>query len=124
MRRAEALGALRTARERGETYDLVFVDPPYGDARALEGGLSVALPPLLAPAGRVVVESDRRMPLALLGRGGGSRGRAGEALWGYFDNNPPSQMSSLDKSIVVCPGSYDPVTNGHLDVIRRAAELY
>jgi pantetheine-phosphate adenylyltransferase len=24
----------------------------------------------------------------------------------------------------VCPGSYDPVTNGHLDVISRAAELY
>jgi pantetheine-phosphate adenylyltransferase len=33
-------------------------------------------------------------------------------------------MSILNKSIVVCPGSYDPVTNGHLDVIRRAAELY
>jgi pantetheine-phosphate adenylyltransferase len=31
---------------------------------------------------------------------------------------------SLSKSIAVCPGSYDPVTNGHLDVIRRAAELY
>ena len=30
----------------------------------------------------------------------------------------------LDKSIAVCPGSYDPITNGHLDVIRRAAELY
>jgi pantetheine-phosphate adenylyltransferase len=28
------------------------------------------------------------------------------------------------KSIAVCPGSYDPVTNGHLDVIRRAANLY
>ncbi|HSF27393.1 MAG TPA: pantetheine-phosphate adenylyltransferase [Actinomycetes bacterium] len=24
----------------------------------------------------------------------------------------------------VCPGSFDPVTNGHLDVITRAAELY
>jgi pantetheine-phosphate adenylyltransferase len=24
----------------------------------------------------------------------------------------------------LCPGSYDPVTNGHLDVIRRAALLY
>ena len=33
-------------------------------------------------------------------------------------------MSRSDKSIVVCPGSYDPVTNGHLDVIRRAANLY
>ena len=28
------------------------------------------------------------------------------------------------KSTAVCPGSYDPVTNGHLDVIRRTAELY
>lgn len=24
----------------------------------------------------------------------------------------------------MCPGSYDPVTNGHLDVIRRAATLF
>lgn len=24
----------------------------------------------------------------------------------------------------VCPGSYDPVTNGHVDVIERAARLY
>jgi pantetheine-phosphate adenylyltransferase len=31
---------------------------------------------------------------------------------------------TLKKSIAVCPGSYDPVTNGHLDVIRRAAALY
>jgi pantetheine-phosphate adenylyltransferase len=25
---------------------------------------------------------------------------------------------------VVCPGSFDPVTNGHLDIISRAAALY
>jgi pantetheine-phosphate adenylyltransferase len=24
----------------------------------------------------------------------------------------------------VCPGSFDPVTNGHLDIIGRAAEIY
>jgi pantetheine-phosphate adenylyltransferase len=24
----------------------------------------------------------------------------------------------------VCPGSFDPVTNGHLDIIRRAARLF
>ncbi len=33
-------------------------------------------------------------------------------------------MSEAQKSIAICPGSYDPVTNGHLDVIRRAANLY
>jgi pantetheine-phosphate adenylyltransferase len=26
--------------------------------------------------------------------------------------------------IAVCPGSYDPITNGHLDVIRRAAAMF
>jgi pantetheine-phosphate adenylyltransferase len=26
--------------------------------------------------------------------------------------------------IAVCPGSYDPVTNGHIDVISRAAETF
>jgi pantetheine-phosphate adenylyltransferase len=25
---------------------------------------------------------------------------------------------------VACPGSFDPVTNGHLDIINRAAQLY
>ncbi len=33
-------------------------------------------------------------------------------------------MTPSEKSIAVCPGSYDPITNGHLDVIRRTAHLY
>jgi pantetheine-phosphate adenylyltransferase len=31
---------------------------------------------------------------------------------------------SLDNRIAVCPGSYDPVTNGHLDVISRASAMF
>jgi pantetheine-phosphate adenylyltransferase len=31
---------------------------------------------------------------------------------------------NVSRSIAVCPGSYDPITNGHLDVIRRTADLY
>lgn len=26
--------------------------------------------------------------------------------------------------IAICPGSYDPVTNGHLDIIKRAARVF
>jgi len=33
-------------------------------------------------------------------------------------------MTPSEKLIAVCPGTYDPITNGHLDVIRRAANLY
>jgi 16S rRNA (guanine966-N2)-methyltransferase len=65
VRAGDALRALRTAREAGETYDLVFVDPPYSRAGELEGELGVLLPSLLAPEARVVVESDRRAPLRL-----------------------------------------------------------
>ena len=29
-----------------------------------------------------------------------------------------------DPRIAVCPGSYDPITNGHLDVIKRTAGMF
>jgi 16S rRNA (guanine(966)-N(2))-methyltransferase RsmD len=65
VRRAEARAALRIARRRKETYDLIFIDPPYSQARDWGPELSAALPPLLRPAARVVVESDRRVPMEL-----------------------------------------------------------
>jgi pantetheine-phosphate adenylyltransferase len=33
-------------------------------------------------------------------------------------------MNSTNHRIAVCPGSYDPVTNGHLDVISRASRVF
>jgi pantetheine-phosphate adenylyltransferase len=30
----------------------------------------------------------------------------------------------MSESVAVCPGTYDPVTVGHLDIIRRTAELF
>ena len=29
-----------------------------------------------------------------------------------------------DKVIAICPGSFDPVTNGHLDIITRASKMF
>ena len=29
-----------------------------------------------------------------------------------------------DNRIAVCPGSYDPITNGHIDVISRASVMF
>jgi 16S rRNA (guanine966-N2)-methyltransferase len=65
VRRADAFAALRSARRRQETYDLVLIDPPYAQARDWGPELSAALAPLLAMAARVIVESDRRAPLRL-----------------------------------------------------------
>ena len=83
VRRADALDALRAAASRQETYDLVFIDPPYGRARPASTAsespsadrwgpqLSAILPSLLSPGARVVVESDRRAPLELPHTGAG-----------------------------------------------------
>jgi 16S rRNA (guanine966-N2)-methyltransferase len=65
VRRSDALGALRSARAREETYDLIFIDPPYRQAHDLGRELATVMPSLLRPAARVVVESDRRAPLEL-----------------------------------------------------------
>jgi 16S rRNA (guanine966-N2)-methyltransferase len=77
VRRADALEALRSAKLGQETYDLVFIDPPYGRARPAPSAsgppigerwgpqLSAILPALLSLGARVVVESDRRAPLEL-----------------------------------------------------------
>jgi len=32
-------------------------------------------------------------------------------------------MSEMSR-VAICPGSYDPVTNGHLDVIGRTAKVF
>lgn len=65
VRIVDAIKFLETAVLRGETYDLVFVDPPYASADALAPRLAALLPKVLATGARVVVESDRRRPLEL-----------------------------------------------------------
>ncbi len=65
IRREDVASALQGARERKETYDLLLIDPPYGRAPELGPRLVAALGGVLAPKGRVVLESDRRTPLQL-----------------------------------------------------------
>jgi 16S rRNA (guanine(966)-N(2))-methyltransferase RsmD len=65
VRRQRAAVFLEQARGDARQYDLVFLDPPYRHSSALGPELSAVLGPVLAPAARVVVESDRRAPLEL-----------------------------------------------------------
>lgn len=65
VRSQDAFAALCAAAAGGERYDLIFLDPPYAQALAWGPKLAQALPGVLAPEGLVVVESDRRAPLAV-----------------------------------------------------------
>ncbi len=61
----DARRVLRNAHARGAAYDLIFLDPPYRQAERWAADLSVLVPVVLAPGGRVIGESDRRAPLEL-----------------------------------------------------------
>lgn len=56
--------AARLARA-GERFGLVFADPPYRQGLETLRGLSADLSRVVAPGGRIVVESHRRDPAAL-----------------------------------------------------------
>jgi 16S rRNA (guanine966-N2)-methyltransferase len=80
LRVRDALRALQDASAAAETYDLVFIDPPYRLAAGLGPDLAAALEPVLASGARVVGESDRRAPLDLPGLGTTFERRYGDTL--------------------------------------------
>ena len=63
--RRPAAAFLASASAAARQYDLVFLDPPYRLASAVGSELQGVLSSVLAPAARIVAESDRRVPLEL-----------------------------------------------------------
>jgi len=53
----DALTALRTDARQGTRYDLVLVDPPYRRFSSLQNALIRHLPEVLAPGGKLLVET-------------------------------------------------------------------
>jgi pantetheine-phosphate adenylyltransferase/16S rRNA (guanine(966)-N(2))-methyltransferase RsmD len=99
-------------------FNLIFADPPYRIATTEVGGLVSRLRALLAPGGRVVIESgEAPQQSTKRGKKGVTR-RYGGTYVTILD------QSELTMIVAVCPGSFDPVTTGHLDIIRRASNIF
>ena len=98
-------------------FDLIFADPPYRILRSEVGGILDRLGELLAPGGRVVIEGGEAPPEDAFGRKGATRRYGGTFV-------TVLERSQLTTRVAVCPGSFDPVTTGHLDIIRRAARIF
>ena len=57
--------ALEQAAQAADTYDLIFLDPPYRQPAMLGEDAAKLIGTILAPDARVVTESDRRQPFEL-----------------------------------------------------------
>ena len=121
VQRAEVLGGeveavLGRLLGRRERFDLIFADPPYRIAAEV-GGILHRLRSLLAPGGRLVIESGEAPMEGAGGKKGVTRRYGGTFV-------TILGRSELTMIVAVCPGSFDPITTGHLDVIRRASTIF
>jgi pantetheine-phosphate adenylyltransferase len=64
-----------------------------------------------------VIEGGEAPPEDVFGRKGATRRYGGTFV-------TVLERSELTTRVAVCPGSFDPVTSGHLDIIRRAARIF
>ena len=123
--------ALLRAR-RAAPYDVVFLDPPYAraDAEVVADARRPARPRLAGARARWWSSSAARAG-AEPGWPDGLRRRAGRRSTarpcsGTFTppsltgRSPPRPARGGLVRRAVCPGSFDPVTNGHLDIVARA----
>lgn len=120
--KAEVVGGdVRNVLDRmitdGRVFNLIFADPPYRIAASEVGSVMSGVRALLAPGGRVVIESGDAPAGGETGKRGVTR-RLGGTFVTILEGH------ELTMIVAVCPGSFDPVTAGHLDVIRRASKVF
>lgn len=66
--RADFRSFLKNAAEKGEKYDLIFMDPPYRMHPVIGQEIAGMLPEIVSSKGRVVVESGTRQEISLPGQ--------------------------------------------------------
>ena len=115
--RGEVGQALDRMLADGRVFKLIFADPPYRIATTEVADVLSRLGALLAPGGRVVIESGEAPAGGIRGKKGVTRRYGGTFV-------TILERSEITMIVAVCPGSFDPVTVGHLDIIRRAAGIF
>ena len=71
--KADVLSAIRKLAVRGQTFDLVLLDPPYGQDLARKTLIALCRGAIVSQSGWVVAESDKRDPLPPAFEDSGSR---------------------------------------------------
>ncbi len=102
------------------SYDMVFVDPPYAD-----NSLSTLIPVL---ARSTFISRDSVILVShasrnILDQQYGSLSKIKEKRYGDTCISI-YQKGGCILTTAIYPGSFDPITNGHLDIIKRASSIF
>jgi pantetheine-phosphate adenylyltransferase len=113
---------------QGVRCDGVLADPPYAQRLIAETLAALSAHGLLRQGGWVMLEHhiEETPPVAcgaLRLTAGRRYGKTGLALF-VAEGAMPGTRESTRTNRAVYAGSFDPITNGHLDVIRRALQVF
>ena len=126
LRRGQVAAVL--AAGAAAPVDLVLADPPYDvDAHEIEVLLAaLARNGWVRDGKRRRGRARSRRPGAELARrlGPGRTGFTATPAWSWPNGSEPACTVCGMSSGAVCPGSFDPVTLGHIDVFERAAAQF
>lgn len=118
-----AAAALRRLAREGCRFDGVLLDPPYGKGLVAATFDGLVGAKLVRPGGWVVVEHhvDEPPPPSPLHLTRTTRyGKTAVTL--LHVPKEPDERAMQRKAVY--PGSFDPITNGHLDIVRRALQVF
>jgi pantetheine-phosphate adenylyltransferase len=115
----------------GVLFDVALLDPPYGDAT---GDMLETAAARLAPDGLLVLEHAARAPAPEAAGLTVTRVIvAGDSALTFMRPSaapgPPEESRNMPQHppngrLALCPGTFDPLTNGHVDIILRSAHLF
>lgn len=118
--------ALAMFEKSGQSFDGVLADPPYGSRQLSSLLRTLAKSSILTPGGWVALEhhvqeelGDDFPPLQLI-----QQKRYGKTALAFFLKTMPTRNQQHSTLKAVYAGSFDPITNGHIDIIRRAIEIF
>ncbi len=103
-----------------KTFDIAFLDPPY-QAGLLEDAVAKTIP-LMSDYGKIFCEHPKELTLPeSINRFSICKiYKYGKTLITVYQKD----VLQMNKRVAVCPGSFDPITMGHLDIITRAATMF
>jgi pantetheine-phosphate adenylyltransferase len=136
----DAAAAIARLGRAGERFDLVLMDPPYASEAGHEALAALVKAELLAPGAMVVLERSKSHPVAVVGGLRHLEDRFyGDTVITLFavsapdpDRPKPAEGRGAGRMVkaagspsrALIPASFDPVTNGHLDIIHRSESIF
>lgn len=125
---ADVVTALRRLSTERQPFDVILLDPPYGTGAVAAALTQIAELGLLRPGGWLICEHRTDEPPATsYGEVQLTHTRCyGKTALALFTREAmgAEEKQSSGALRAVYAGSFDPITNGHLDLIRRGLQVF